>query len=382
MDKKTKQLTSDRVVKKIQKKPPVDNPDTRGCNTKKRKRKASIPQAVEQLERHQPEKLLQNSNEQKKETVDSAAMPGNCAADESSDAVEIDDDIYIEPPAKKQRAKKKKPAKPSDSSVTIDFETPGLFLFIGRGKSGKSFCIEHVVKSLWRAGRFKFGIVFSPTVFTKTGGAYYKWITQESGSVGHLVKGSPTNINDGGKLKFSAYLAFIERLTEENNKVAVPNFIIIDDNAGRINYMDEDFVNYVSVARHFGGSIFLGTQDIHKVPPMCRRQADYVFCWGNNSLLNIKAIEDDFSANLMADGRTFLCLLQEAISVKYRCLLINPMAHRRDGEDEFMTYLAPAKKDPLVIRFQGSGSGSNVLPDSLADTNEAEVWKVLVDLLK
>ena len=257
---------------------------------------------------------------------------------------------------KKNKKKKKKKANTvnaiqqynlKSNEVPIDFETPRLYLFVGKSNSGKTHTMKHIVRKLWKEKRFKFGIVFSSTVDFQTGGQYYEWIKQKNGSEGHLVSDDPTT--DRGKIVFTKYLEYLKKLAKENKKVGVPNFMIIDDQAGKIKHMDPDFLRFLCIYRHLGTTLFVCIQEIHRISPVCRLQASYIFVWRNNNLDNIKCIERQFSAYLYKLGRSFVDILDEATSVPFQCLLINATNTPGKKIEEFTTYLAPEKDEKNII---------------------------------
>jgi hypothetical protein len=122
-------------------------------------------------------------------------------------------------------------------------EIIGLF---GRPSSGKSFFIKSFAYQMAKRGKMKFGLCICPTSFT---GDYdylpKKWVWDEYNEA-RLEK-------------------YVEWLREKRKKIGdkmPPNFVILDDLLGKIDWNSKFWSNWIATFRHTNTTILITAQSI------------------------------------------------------------------------------------------------------------------------
>ena len=196
---------------------------------------------------------------------------------------------------------------------------PNILLFIGKPKSGKSHAIKSIMYNYAKMKHFKFGYVF---VSTKYNHEYDylpdKWVGD---------KYSDKNLEK--------YIKYLENMMSQVGSMP-PNFLILDDLLGRINFYSPEVVHFLSTFRHTKTTVFLTSQYLgaRGSSTALREYANYVFIWRSTSGASVNLLYSSFGQFSNANQRKqfenindFVKLLLEATDLdkeeaKYRCLLL------------------------------------------------------------
>src|SRR5687768_5992768 len=110
-------------------------------------------------------------------------------------------------------------------------DKPEIQVFLGRPASGKSYYIKSQIHAMAKAGKFKFGLCICPTAF--------------NGDYDYLPKKWVWDEYDESKLE-----KYVEKLRERTKRVGKehmpPNFVILDDLLGKINWNSRFWTSWIA----------------------------------------------------------------------------------------------------------------------------------------
>jgi hypothetical protein len=201
---------------------------------------------------------------------------------------------------------------------TYSFRTPGVFLAIAKKFAGKSHLLRWVLSSLIKAGRFDWGIVISATART-TG----EW---------DLV---PRRfIYPAYDPKVIKRVRMVQRANKESRA-----FIVLDDIVGVLK-IDKTIQSLITSARHENITVFVTTQYLKGLPPICRENAETVFLFRQPNRDLIKEAWKIWGDCI--DKAEWERIMLEDV-VDHRALLIDTRAQSGKAADKYKLIKAPAK---------------------------------------
>lgn len=120
---------------------------------------------------------------------------------------------------------------------------PEIIVLLGRPASGKSYCIKSMIYNLAKS-QMKFGLCICPTAFN--GDYSYlpdKWVWDEY---------------EEERLE-----AYVMRLREKCKKGPLPpNFVILDDLLGKINWNSKFWTSWIATFRHTNTTLLISAQSL------------------------------------------------------------------------------------------------------------------------
>jgi hypothetical protein len=229
------------------------------------------------------------------------------------------------------------------NTLPFSFETPSVFLFTGSTKAGKTHSLCFVLRTLWQAGHFQHGWVFSPSINNpRTGGDYINMISNRSA----LFDQPPS------ETQILKIVQYQQQKAKENNGDPPRAFIVIDDSLGLLDWKTGIMQSMLARFRHLGLSVFLTTQwtRTRACCPLIRAVADYVFAFPQASSAGYAAIQENFCPHFdsLKDFKEFHL---DATKEPFSCLLIRKDVADRDRSQKYLKFLAPAKGQSVRIDF-------------------------------
>lgn len=176
--------------------------------------------------------------------------------------------------------------------------TPSINLFVGAPRSGKSYLMKYLLIKLALEGKFKYGLVFSPSDNTFESVIPGKYLHR---------------LYNDDKLK-----SFL-RLQKKSKQQA---FLIIDDGIGSINLKTELFKHLFTSYRHYNITIFLSVQYVYSVPPVIRQCATYVYIFKHSNQRSFEALFLSYFSD-MNNWRDVRNEMNNKLKQKYTFILIN-----------------------------------------------------------
>lgn len=160
------------------------------------------------------------------------------------------------------------------AKLSNEIKTPNISLFVAPPRSGKTFLMRYLIYTLACEGKFKYGLVFSPT---------------QDDSFDKLIPEKYIHRQfDEQKLKL---------FLRKQKKTKLPAFLILDDAAGSIDMNGKLFNHLFTSYRHYNLSIFVSIQWIHKVAPVVRNCTTYAFVFKHSNQKSYEVLHSAFFAD-------------------------------------------------------------------------------------
>lgn len=210
-------------------------------------------------------------------------------------------------------------------------EYPSLILIVGKSKSGKSYLVRYLMYHACVESsppKFQFGIVFSSTKFNKN----YDFICGGK----YVFDRFDMNLLDN-------YLTNLSKL-----KPIPPNFIILDDMLGIINWYDPRMLRLIACFRHTNTTLFICIQRANKVGTLVRENCDRCFMFHPNNAATIDVLHKDFGQKIKKadDWRDFI---YEQTAEPYSCLVYKD--NEKDPKKQFVRFKAPEQIPKFEIVY-------------------------------
>lgn len=209
-----------------------------------------------------------------------------------------------------------------DDNFDLPVDKPKIFLFVGKPASGKSFAMKSILYDYLKTGFFKFGYAFVATKFNHD----YDFLPDK------LVN---ENYSDQNLQKYINHL----KKHLETHRTIPPNFLILDDLLGKINFYDPGIQHFLSTFRHTNTYIFLSSQYLGAGSSTALREyANYVFMWKSQSFNSIDMLYNSFGkfansnhGKIFENRDHFVEVLNDATSEEHRCLLCENVVNKPAG---------------------------------------------------
>ncbi len=241
----------------------------------------------------------------------------------------------------KEEARKKlgeqlrQPEESKDNSLNLG-NNPYVAVFIGKPRSGKTFCMRGIVYNSTLVDKhWKFGRCYS------TSGQYNEdW---KDYLPKHAIK--PWDPDE-----FQNYIESLRLYREKHGNIP-PNFIIFDDLLGMKDFLNNSFVlNFFSCHRHTGTTVLLSAQYTGKgTNTVLREITNYAFMWKSLTVRSREYLADNFGV-LCSDKDKFLKLLDKAtMSKDYGCLFYN--ANKDSAKEAYSKFICDGKIPKFKLEF-------------------------------
>lgn len=261
--------------------------------------------------------------------------------EDSDSASENDDAQEEELKLKRTVTNRPQPKRPEPKAKTKtndelfdQLQLPGVFIFLGKSKQGKSFLMRSLIKRWSMAGKFKAGLVFTTTKFN--GG--FNWMADQN----CVITGYNENMLKRYLNKLSAYRT-------SHNDTPLPNFIIFDDIGRSVDWNDKLLSVLINTPRHFGTSIFICVQYAKGlILPNVREQADVAFIFQQKTNDSLEAAYTNFGSRLGTYDQ-FKSTLDDITSRDHHCLVM--LTEPGNGNIQYREYCAPANEPNIVLKF-------------------------------
>ena len=202
----------------------------------------------------------------------------------------------------------------------IDNSRGHLFLFSGASNSGKSHLMRNIVSHQLKKGNPQAGLCFTGSI----GNGDYNFLPSQ-----YVVNGYDEEI-------LKKFVAFCEKNPNEY-------FVIFDDLVGVVKFTSY-LINFLTNFRHRGISIYLSTQFITKIPPICRSQASYVFIFKPYTMRSIVATFESFGCKF-ENVKDFKKFIEEHTKREFTCLVYIQKT------DSYIEYLGSKKIENISFKY-------------------------------
>ena len=219
---------------------------------------------------------------------------------------------------------------------------PVIMVFVGRQESGKSYAIKSLMNQWAKIDHFSYGVVFTGTKFT---GAY-KYLPEKCVQE---WKGNPS---------LQGYIEKLRKWQEKTGKPCPPNFVILDDLLGSINWYDPWMTNWIGNFRHTNTTVIVAAQYLAQGSSTTFRECtNYAFMFNSSNEDSMKFMSKFFGGmKLAVPGKDrqieFERLLQRVTEAEqYQALLYRN--NRKTVQETFLAWKADPVPDDLKIKLRG-----------------------------
>lgn len=151
-------------------------------------------------------------------------------------------------------------------------------LLVGKSFRGKSWLLRYIVQTKYRQGHFKFGIVFSKTLFNGD----YDWLPDKAKIEGYDENTLMRYFNNIKQIKLSG-------------KEPPQSFIIFDDLVAVLDSKSKFFTNFLATHRHLNIHVFIAVQYLlGTVTPIFREQISISIMFLSKTRRTLEALYESF----------------------------------------------------------------------------------------
>lgn len=222
-------------------------------------------------------------------------------------------------------------------------EFPGLHMFVGMTKAGKSNLLKWILYQYSKKQQWNDIFVFCPTgKLTVTKGNYHEFFDADRVFV-----------------EIDEYMDEFNKIYEfQKRHPARKILMIFDDCIGSVNFQKDFFTKVAISGRHFNISTIIATQYLRKVQPTIRTNAMTYFIF-KTFAENIDCLSD-FNTEYKTK-KEFKDKLQSWLDIKYNCVRIN-ISSKLDRSIMFFKPL------PMDINFKITSPPSDDSKDNKSDS--------------
>lgn len=225
--------------------------------------------------------------------------------------------------------------RPNPVMNKIKQQMPGLFLFLGKSKSGKSYLLKYLLQYFCLMKRvFKFGLIL-------TGSAY-----------NHEYDFLPSKAVH--EYKENILMKYVDQLKDRKNKDTgkelPPSFIVLDDCLGLVQ-KSKAWQNLVSTYRHLNITLFISVQYLKASEvsgTLIREQTSVLFAFSSTNMSVIKCLYDYFGADVFDKIEDFKARYQLVTKEPHAAMLYIASNELRDKSKNFKPFLAPNYKTAKI----------------------------------
>jgi hypothetical protein len=210
------------------------------------------------------------------------------------------------------------------------FPTKTIYNLIGTSKSGKSYLLEHILKTLLASKQLKFGIVFTATKF----------------NAGYSFLPDKYVYPDFDMDTLQDWLRFLVRI-KKSGKDIPPSFIVFDDIIASIPQATKPWTQFLTTFRHFNITLFFTTQYPNMATPLLRSQTEYAYLFQITNDKQCRATYEAFGT-LLPNVKAWKEFLNRHTG-DYKCVIYHRDAPPR-MDAKYKSYKAPSKQ--RNIRFE------------------------------
>jgi len=211
---------------------------------------------------------------------------------------------------------------------TIAKQFPGLVLFVGRSKSGKTYLLKYLLQYYSLQKRiFNFGMVLTGSIYNHE---YDNFL--------------PANaVHEYDESLLNGYIDALKKKKHETGGGKLPaSFLVLDDCLGLVT-QSSAWRNLVSTYRHLNITIFLSVQYLRSDTSgtLVREQASVVCAFKSTNINTIKTIYDYWGSDVYSKLNDFKERYSAATDERHACLLYIADDQLQDDAKNFYSFKAP-----------------------------------------
>ena len=201
-------------------------------------------------------------------------------------------------------------------------KVPACLLFVGKPKRGKSNAVKYFLLKNLLEGKFKFGIVFTRTKYSKE----YDYLPEK-----YVYTGFQQDI-------LEKYLSGMEKMLEEDKDIP-PNFVVFDDLLGLLSKTNPTLLNFFACHRHTNTSVFLCTQHLKSGASTTLREiTTHAFLFNTKTKNTLEALFECFG-QLFDNFDEFKNYFFDLTAEQYVCMLYSQDVD--DIDENYVAFQAP-----------------------------------------
>jgi hypothetical protein len=213
---------------------------------------------------------------------------------------------------------------------------PGIFLYIGKPESGKSYLIKNMMYDFQKAKHFKFILCY---VKTKFNNFFQEFLPEE-----YVV-------DNYSSKKLLEHVAKLKKYRETTGKPCPPSAIIFDDLLGKLDFYDDDMQSFLCAYRHYNVSLFITAQYLMSktTATALREMVSYAFLFNTKFKNSLKGYYESFGG-LFDNYDDFVRHFQKITKQKYHCMVYK--ADEDEIENNYVDYKAAESIPKFKLKYK------------------------------
>ena len=218
----------------------------------------------------------------------------------------------------------------------ITKQLPGLFLLVGKSKSGKSYFLKYLLQYYCLYKRiFNFGLVLTGSEYNHE----YPFLPQNA-------------VGEFSEEKLMQYINQLkERKSKGNGKPLPASFIVLDDCLGLVQ-QTKSWQSLISTFRHLNISIFISVQYLKASQissTLIREQTNVLIAFRSTNINTIRALYDYYGSDIFETLDEFRKRYSACTQEKYHALVYISDDQLADPDKNFISMKVPEIKLQKIV---------------------------------
>ena len=212
-------------------------------------------------------------------------------------------------------------------------KTPNITLINAPPEPGKTYLVKHILTSLYKKKKIKFGIVFCSTGFNSEN---YEYIPEDY-----------LHAKFDEKLLLNLMNIQEQQVTLHGKGNTETAFIVFDDMLGLINFKSNIIIELFTKYRHYNIMIIITTQYLFAVPPLLRECTNFFITFRITSSRSVKGVYESFFVDFDTQRECKDYILDNIDGYKFIVVKI----FEKEFKKKYLIFQAPEKIKKVNFKF-------------------------------
>jgi len=219
---------------------------------------------------------------------------------------------------------------------TIARQFPGLILFVGKSKSGKTYLLQYLLQFYTTTKKiFNFGLVLTGSPYNHE----YNFLPN------HAVR-------EYDEVILTGYINELKKRKDAAAGGKLPaSFLVLDDCLGLVT-QSSAWKNLISTYRHLNITLFLSVQYLRNEASstLVREQTSILFAFKSTNINTIKALYEYYGSDIFSKLDEFKKRYSCATDEKHTCMIYIADDQMQTSDKNLLSFKAPEFR-PIKLKF-------------------------------